>query len=130
MCIFRKNRYRAHFWIQTFIHVTLHVHTICLNDSFHIFIFFCFIRLSLAKFSQFSITLYGALVWGRREAHLKFLVGTGRGEVSFISRKMLCTYYSYLANNFWQIISERLFIEKSHRGHLKHSRKGEILNFS
>ena len=46
---------------RTFIHGILHFHTICLKDSFHIFILFCFMRL-LSKFSQLSIMLYGALV--------------------------------------------------------------------
>ena len=96
----------------------------------------CFIRLLLAKFSQFSITLYGALVWGRWDAHLKFCSQDMLPQkitqvvVEFrISRKLLCTHYSYSANNFWEIVSKRIFIKKSHESHLKHSRKGEIRNF-
>ena len=96
----------------------------------------CFIRLLLSKFSQFSITLYGALVWGRWDAHLKFCSQDMLPQkitqfvVEFrISRKLLCTHYSYSANNFWEIVSKRISIKKSHESHLKHSRKGEIRNF-
>ena len=78
----------------------------------------CFTRLLLSKFSQFSITSYGALEWGGRDAHLKFCSWdrflknySSRGGVSFISRKLLCTHYSYSANNFWEIISKRICIK-------------------
>ena len=53
---------------RTFIHGILHFHTICLKDSFHIFILFCFMLLLLSKFSQLSIILYGALVYRRKDA--------------------------------------------------------------
>ena len=56
---------------RAFIHGIL-FYTICLKDSFHIFIIFCFIYLLLSKFLHISIILYGALLWGRRKAHLKF----------------------------------------------------------
>ena len=125
-------------YTRTFIHLILYFHTIRLKDSFHIFIFFCFIHLLLPfhNFHNFPSN-YMVLVWGRREARLKLFSRNRLPQkltqvvVEFCSfhQNIVYALYTCSANNFREIISKRPFVKRSHKGHSKHLRKGEMPNF-
>ena len=60
------------------------------------------IRLLLSKFSQFSITSYGALEWGGRDAHLKFC------SWDRFLKKLLKSWWSFV--HFTKIIVHALLL--------------------
>ena len=92
-----------------------------------------FILLLLSKFSNFPSHY---MVYDGEVMHIpNFVVGTGclkklvKSWWSFVHFMKIIVCVSYAAYNFWEIISKRILIIKSHEGHLKHSRKSEIRNF-
>ena len=89
--------------------------------------------LSFYTFSHCMVHQYeeeGRNISNLQSGHVTSINYSSRGGGSFISRNIFCTHYSYLANNFSEIMSKRLCIKKSHNGHLKHSRKDKIRNFN